>query len=232
VLSSRRSINSGIGVGLSSGNEWVVGIGSMEVDVVVYDGLEWVIGWRQLGVRLVRVWCRSELARTQLAELKNDFGVYMDNVFEMFHDPLLIVKDSMSSSGNQVGRIMAGIIENELDAIDFDSIVSTMGITAVALSTAGSRASPTFGVAMSSKWHFEHVRHAKLGGLTTARCWMGASDTKVNVRSVLSVVSGARSVWKFLEPSSPLLKWEGCGASSREHVWAPKRSGLAAPWQI
>jgi hypothetical protein len=54
----------------------------------------------------------------------------------------------------------------------------------------------------------------------------------VNLRDVWSLVTGARSKWKFLEPSAPLLRWRDVGGPLSGSVWAPKRTDRLAPWPV
>jgi hypothetical protein len=55
---------------------------SLKVVVVVYDGLEWVLGWRQLGVTAISVILRTDRARIQWKDLQRSFGAYLGCVVE------------------------------------------------------------------------------------------------------------------------------------------------------
>lgn len=184
----------------------------------MYDGLEWLIGLRQLGVDKLYVALRTETSRRQLDSLRSAFGLYLEGV--------KVVEVSELENMD----LISSVLGCNSDATDFLSIVELLGTRAVMLSTSLRR--PFFGASPSSPWHTWQIRHGRLGGLTQCRMWAGSTHVRTPMDSAWGSVSGSRSNWKFLEPSAQLMEWRDVNHRDGLTIWAPRKTGNKAPWPI
>jgi hypothetical protein len=211
--------NKGIGLGVVVSGDWWMGLKELVVGVVIYDGLEWVMAWRQLGVRRIWVETATEQGRSQWLELNKAFGTYLDSV------------RLISSCAEKKLDVICTIISSHDHASSFFQRQHAPGVIPLVLSTARPRCDPAFAVDQPAQWHWTSARHSKLGGLSTAHVWFGAVSS-VPLSSIWGPLAQKRSRWKFLESSAPLLQWESQENPNGRMIWAPKRLNALAPWPI
>jgi hypothetical protein len=73
-------VNDGVGLGVVVSGDWWMGLKDLVVGVVIYDGLEWVMAWRQLGVKRIWIEAATEQGRSQWLDLHKAFGNHLDSV--------------------------------------------------------------------------------------------------------------------------------------------------------
>jgi hypothetical protein len=80
LLATRQVENKGVGAGVIVSSGWWLGLKELSVGVVVFDGLEWVLAWRQLRVKIIRVEIVTETGREQMVELMHKFRQYLKDI--------------------------------------------------------------------------------------------------------------------------------------------------------
>jgi hypothetical protein len=206
-------------MGVVVSSRWWSGLKELTVGVVVFDGLEWVLAWRQLGVKSIYVEIVTDKGREQMFELLQQFGPYLKSV------------QVINSCAEHKLDLLSTIIGTGDQARSFFCRQELPGTTSLVLSTARARGDPSYGVALPRLWTWTSSRHSKLGGLTAAHCWFGTTSAEP-VSTIWGSISQQRSRWKFLESSTPLLQWEDIVNRRSRHVWAPERIAALAPWPI
>jgi hypothetical protein len=154
--------NKGIGLGVVVSGDWWMGLKELVVGVVIYNGLEWVMAWRQLGVKRIWVETATEQGRSQWLELNKAFGTYLDSV------------RLVSSCAEKKLDVICTVISSDDHASSFFRRQHAPGVIPLVLSTARPRCDPAFSMDQPAQWHWTSARHSKLGGLSTAHVWFGA----------------------------------------------------------
>jgi hypothetical protein len=211
--------NKGVGSGVTVSSGWWLALRQLSVGVVVFDGLEWVLAWRQLGVKTIYVELVTETSREQMRELMQKFGIYLKAVHVV----------------NSCADIKLDLISTVISSFESSRVFFLRqmppGTTVLVLSTARARGDPSFGVELLDPWTWTSARHSKLGGLSSAHCWFGTTSPDP-VSTIWGPLAQQRSRWKFLESSSPLLQWEDVTNHRQRIVWAPARLQELAPWPV
>jgi hypothetical protein len=134
--------NKGVGLGVVVLGDWWMGLKDLVVGVVICNGLEWVMAWRQLGVKRIWIEAAMEQGRSQWLDLPKAFGSYLDSV------------RLVSSFAEKKLDIICRIIPSCKHALSFFRCQLAPGVTPLILSTARPRRDPAFGIDQVRQWHW------------------------------------------------------------------------------
>ena len=216
----------GIGQVGSSPAEFLVD--SVDVYVILVDGLEWLLAWRQIGLEHLKVVVGSDRASAQLDVMESTLGHLLPRMEKLSGGPGALREAPVSSI-----VCVTGMSEAEIDVLR-SILVGFCGRIIGLAPNPGRRRRLSFEALGAWKWISMEARHRLLGGLTTARlrlCWTEANeDTATKMRFEFPKVHRDRSL--FLEPSARLGRWEWNSDRIKGPIWDAANGTDWMPWPV
>lgn len=205
------------------------------VYVLAFDSLEWVLAWRQIGVRRIRLVLLGKSAVESWARLVSEFGGYLGGVEVI--DPVDMVAGFHCRG--VATPCVSYVVRSACEAASAaHCIEGVAGIRVMAVSVTRGPKERWLGATLGSQsWTKRRMSHGKLGGLTGATLWMCWAFVGVSGASEVSVGGDGtrRSLVKFLEPSARLSSWMRSAARVPGPIWDTTQgedSLRPAPWPL
>ena len=196
--------------------------------MVLADGLEWLLAWRQIGLNQVKVVVATTRAAEQLQFMEESCPEFLPRLEK-------IEGRSGVLSGAPATSLVCCIVLDEAELEPIGRILYGFPGRIIGLARDHRRRSRlSFGTLAEWKWRSKTVRHRMMGGLTSARLqmfWSEGAEFEAN-ELTLEFPNLDRDRSLFLELSARLGLWELNRHRVEGPVWNAAEGTEFVPWPI